>query len=98
MTTMAGSDLWWLVPAFAGGGVLGFIYFGGLWLTVRRIPRTRRPGMLSFLSFFGRLALTLCGFYLIMGGHWERLLVAVLGFVAVRCFAIRRWGPAPISR
>ena len=66
------------------GCVLGAIYFGGLWLTVRELPTARRPALLMLASLLGRLAITLVGFYLVSGGRWERLLLALLGFVCVR--------------
>jgi F1F0 ATPase subunit 2 len=77
-----------------GGGIgLGIFYFGGLWMTVQRIPTARRPVFMSLSSFFGRLAVVLAGFFLVMGGHWERLLVCLLGFLGVRFVLVRRWGP-----
>jgi F1F0 ATPase subunit 2 len=48
---------------------------------------------LSVFSFLVRLAVTLPGFYLGMGGHWERLLVCLLGFVSMRFVLTRVWGP-----
>jgi F1F0 ATPase subunit 2 len=82
-----------LMPALAAGIGLGLFYFGGLWLTVRQLSTARRPAFLSLLSFFGRLSVVLFGFYLIMGGHWERLLVCLLGFLGVRVIFVRLWGP-----
>ena len=82
-----------LMPAFAAGIGLGVFYFGGLWLTVRRLPTARRPVFLSLCSFFGRLGGVLLGFYLVMGGHWGRLLVCLFGFLLARVILVRRWGP-----
>ena len=82
-----------LLVAFLAGIGLGSFYFGALWLTVRQLPTTRRPFSLSFFSFVVRLAVTLFGFYLAMGGHWERLLVCLLGFVGMRNVLTRIWGP-----
>lgn len=86
-------DLLYLVLAFAGGIGLGIFYFGGLWMTVQRLPTARRPVFMSLSSFFGRLALVLAGFYFIMGAHWERLVVCLLGFLCVRFVLVRWWGP-----
>ncbi len=82
-----------LMLALTAGMGLGIFYFGGLWLTVRRLPTARRPAFLSLLSFFGRLGVVLFGFYLVMGSHWERLLVCLLGFLGVRVILVRLWGP-----
>ena len=77
---------------FIAGIGLGLLYFGGLWLTVRALSTVRRPGLLTLGSFAGRMAVTLVSFYLIMGGHWERLLAALLGFLLTRGMLVRRWG------
>ena len=86
-------DLLSLLLALVAGLGLGSFYFGALWLTVRQLPSTQRPFFLSFLSFLVRLAVTLFGFYLAMGGHWERLLVCLVGFVGIRNVLTRVWGP-----
>ncbi len=78
-----------LASAFSGSA-LGLFYFGGLWLTIRRIASSRRPGMLMLVSFIIRLLVTLCGFYLVMDGRWERILACLVGFLVVR-FALTRF-------
>lgn len=83
-----------LAVALLLGAVLGSLYFTALWWTLRRLARARRPGMLLFASAVARLALLLCGFYVILDGmHWERLLAALVGFIAVRGVLVRRLGP-----
>jgi F1F0 ATPase subunit 2 len=82
-----------LITAFAAGIGLGTFYFGGLWLTVQRLPKVRRPALLSMCSFFGRLGIVLFGFYLIMDGHWERIIVCMLGFLTMRVILTRLLGP-----
>ena len=82
-----------LIVALAAGMGLGIFYFGGLWWTVRRLPKARRPAFLSLLSFFGRLGVVLFGFFLVMDGQWQRMLVCLLGFLGVRVILVRRWGP-----
>jgi F1F0 ATPase subunit 2 len=87
-----------LVLAGAAGVGLGLFYFGGLWLTVRRLPDSSRPALLFVGSFAGRTALTLLGFYLVMDGRWERMLACLAGFIMIRQFLISRlrpeWEPA----
>lgn len=82
-----------LVLAVAAGGGLGLFYFGGLWLTVRRLPDTGRPALLFGASFVGRMALTLLGFYLVMDGSWERMLACLVGFIIARQFLTSRLRP-----
>ncbi len=91
--TILTSSIFQMAIAFTAGIGLGIFYFGGLWLTVRRLPTARRPALLSLLSFFGRLALVLLGFYLVMGARWERLLVCLLAFLGSRVVLVRLWGP-----
>ncbi len=83
----------WLAPAFAAGMVLGLFYFRGLWATVKRIHDAHRPAMLIIGSYLLRTAVVMAGFYLIMGGHWERLVSALIGFLIVRQIMVRRFGP-----
>ena len=87
-----------LIPlflAFVAGIVVGLFYFGGLWLTVQRLPQTRRPAVLSLVSLFIRLGLTLAVFYLVMAGRGERLLACLAGFLLMRLVLVRRWRPTP---
>ena len=81
-----------LASALAAGVGFGLIYFWGLWMTVKTIPRTRHPALLVFASFGLRAAICVLGFYIASGGRWERLLAAILGFVAVRTVLIRCYG------
>lgn len=63
-----------------GGMALGVAYFVGLWLTARATPNAQRPGLLLFLSFVGRAALLLGGFYLLTPRDPFGLLAALIGF------------------
>jgi F1F0 ATPase subunit 2 len=73
-----------LVLAWMAGGVLGAIFFGGLWWTVRKGVSSRRPALWFLGSALLRMGIALAGFYFVGGGHWERLLVCLLGFVMAR--------------
>jgi F1F0 ATPase subunit 2 len=86
-------DVLSLLLSLVAGLGLGSYHFGALWLTVRQLPTTQRPFFLSFLSFLVRLAVTLFGFYLAMDGHWERLLVCLVGFVGMRNVLTHVLGP-----
>jgi F1F0 ATPase subunit 2 len=78
-----------LLAAFAIGFAAGAMYLLGLWLTVRRIDRLRRPGLWLLLSVGLRLLLLLaCFYYLARGGHGGRLLAALMGFILVRTVVI----------
>ena len=73
-----------LVLACAVGCVLGMIFFGGLWWTVRKSVSSQQPAIWFFGSLLLRMSAALTGFYFVGRGHWERLLVCLLGFVMAR--------------
>jgi len=81
-----------LALSLTAGAGLGLIYFWGLWTTVKAIPQTRHPALLTFASFSLRAAVCVLGFYAASGGRWERLFTAILGFVAVRTAPIHYFG------
>jgi len=87
-------SFWQLGIACISGIVLGLFYFGGLWLTVKRLPFSARPALLTLCSYLGRLVVVLSGFYLVMAGSWERLLAVMFGFMGMRIILVRIWKPA----
>jgi F1F0 ATPase subunit 2 len=73
-----------LVLALVAGLLLGAIFFGGLWWTVRRGVSSQRPALWFFGSLLLRMSIALTGFYFVGRGNWERLVVCLLGFVMAR--------------
>jgi F1F0 ATPase subunit 2 len=73
-----------LALAWAAGGALGAIFFGGLWWTVRRGVSSKQPAVWFCGSLLLRMTVALAGFYFVGRGHWERLLLCLLGFVMAR--------------
>jgi len=73
-----------LLLAWVAGWVLGAIFFGGLWWTVRQGVSSKQPALWFFGSLLLRMSIALAGFYFVSGGHWERLLPCLLGFVMAR--------------
>lgn len=92
-TNVAGYVVGIVVASLAGIG-LGLLYFGGLWLTVWRLPTAAWPALLALGSFWLRAGLCLLGFYLVSAGDWKRVLACLLGFIGVRTLLVRHWGPA----
>jgi F1F0 ATPase subunit 2 len=78
-----------IVPALVAGILLGAMFFGGLWWTVRKGVSSTRPALWFFGSLLLRTSLTLAGFYVISDGHWEKLLVCLLGFIMARLIVTR---------
>ena len=78
-----------LVLALVTGVLLGAVFFGGLWWTVQKGVSSKRPALWFFGSLLLRTSIALAGFYFIARGHWERLLVCLLGFVMARLVVTR---------
>jgi len=82
---------------FAVGLLLGGVFFGGLWWTVRIGMVSKRPGLWFLGSLLLRTGVALTGFYLIGGDDWLRLVVCLLGFVCARILVSRLTRPALLS-
>lgn len=83
-----------LAMPFAAGIVLGAIFFGGLWWTIRRGFSSNQPALWFLASLLLRTSLVLAGFYLFARGNWERLLACLCGFIAARLLVTwltRKW-------
>ncbi len=89
-------DFWYFLTLACIGGIgIGLFYFGGLWWTVQRLPEFQRPAVWILGSFLVRTVVSLGGFYLIMGGQWQRLLAALVGFMAARLVLVKRLKTVP---
>ena len=78
-----------LAMALVTGLLLGAIFFGGLWWTVRKGFSSRQPALWFFGSLMLRTSVALAGFYFVARGHWESLLVCLLAFVIARVIVTR---------
>ena len=78
-----------LVLSLVAGVLLGAIFFGGLWWTVRKAFSSKQPAPWFLVSTLLRTCTVLVGFYFISNGRWERLLVCLFGFVIARAFIAR---------
>lgn len=83
------NEAFYMMLAFIGGFLLGTLFFGGLWLTIKKLNTSTMPGLLFSVSFLIRAGITMIGFYYISLGHWQRLLICVLGYVVARLFVMR---------
>jgi len=87
-----------LVLAWMAGAGLGATFFGGLWWTVRKGVSSPRPALWFFGSPLLRMGIALVGFYLVGGGHSDRLLLCLLGFAVARPVVTRLTRPAGEDR
>ena len=74
-------DTPWVIAA---GFVLGLLFYGGLWWTVRHAADFRRPALTLLGSALLRMTAGLGGFYGLAGGEWSRMLLSLLGFLLAR--------------
>ncbi len=74
-----------ILMAFLWGLLLGVFYFGGLWLTVRVLPRmVSRQGSCLILSFALRLVLALAGMAIVLKISPVAFFVTLTSFLMVR--------------
>ena len=78
-----------LALALVAGIMLGVIFFGGLWWTIRKGATSKRPELWFLVSFLLRMSIAMAGFYFIGREHWERLLACLLGFIIARLVVTR---------
>jgi F1F0 ATPase subunit 2 len=81
-----------LILVFLAGNVLGMIFFGGLWLTLKWGLKSYFAGLWLTLSMLLRSTIVLCGMYWIGQAQWPRIAVCLLGFIVMRV-VLTRWLP-----
>ena len=77
------------LAALGAAGVLGALFFVGLWWTVRRALATANPTPWFAASLLLRTGLVLAGFYLICAAAWQGVALCLLGFLGARGAIIR---------
>jgi F1F0 ATPase subunit 2 len=89
-----------LVLACVAGGLIGAMFFGGLWWTVQKGLSSPRPARLFLGSLLLRTSIALAGVYVVARGDWQRLLACLVGFVVARFIVMRltRTPDKPTSR
>lgn len=78
------SDIGLVIGALAAGMVLGALFFGGLWWTVRRGLSATNPALWFGLSALVRAAMTVSGLYYIARSGWPSLLACLCGLLIAR--------------
>ncbi len=86
-----------LALSLAFGAGLGIFYFGGLWLTLKRLPSSRQPALLTISSFLGRSLVCLLGFYLVSGAGFEGPISSLAGFILAKVILVNRLGYEEVS-
>jgi F1F0 ATPase subunit 2 len=63
---------------------LGVFFYTGLWLTVRTLPTTRHPALLTLCSFWIRTLIVVATVFLLIDKRWGNALVCIAGFLVGR--------------
>ena len=85
-----------LAVALAAGLLLGAVFFGGLWWTVRKGVFSKNPALWFLGSMLLRMGIVLLGFYFVGRGNWQRLVSCLLGFIIAR-FCVMRLTRTPVE-
>lgn len=78
------NDVPTMMLASLAGFLLGGVFFGGLWWTVKMGMVSNRPALWFLSSFLLRMGITMTGFYFVGQGDWHRLVACLVGFVIAR--------------
>ena len=78
-----------LAAALVTGVLLGAIFFGGLWWTVRKGVTAKSPALWFLGSSLLRMSIILAGFYFVARGDWKKLLLCLVGFLIARVVVLR---------
>jgi F1F0 ATPase subunit 2 len=81
---MAMTDAQGVTLACVAGAGLGALFFGGLWWTVQKAVSSTHPALWFAGSLLLRTSVVLAGLYWVSGGHWERMVACLMGFVVAR--------------
>lgn len=83
-----------MIVAFIVGILVGSLFFGGLYLTVKKLTSLKYPALFMMLSLIVRLVILAGGIYLIMDGGIKNVLSAMAGIILVRFVMIAKLGKA----
>jgi len=78
------SEIATLMMALFAGILLGGVFYGGLWWTVRRSVLFKNQGLWLIGSFVLRAIVAVSGFYFASQSDWRSLPVCLLGFLMAR--------------
>lgn len=83
------NEVMMIILAFVAGIALGFLFFGGLWLTVRIGTDSKIPALWFLGSLALRVTIVCAGFYYIGVGNLFQLLICFSGFFIARFIVFR---------
>lgn len=78
-----------LLLAIMAGIVLGIVFFGGLWLTVKNGLESKWSMLIFAGSFLVRMAIILISFYFMVQSGWKIAGAGLAGFLIARVIVVR---------
>lgn len=91
------NEIVYMTLVFIAGCVLGTLFFGGLWLTIKKMKTTKMPALFFITSFVFRMGVVLLGFYFIASNNWQNMLICLLGFIGARFAIMHLTKPSPVT-
>ncbi len=85
-----------MLAAFAFGLLVGAVYLGLLWASVRRLAGSPSPLPRLLVGAALRIGLVVLALVLVMDGDGLRLLAGLAGFLAMR-IAVTTWARAGVA-
>ncbi|MCG6939302.1 MAG: ATP synthase subunit I [Gammaproteobacteria bacterium] len=82
----------YVYPALVGV-VLGFFYYGVLWLSLRRLTHRSYTAAWFGLSLLLRTITVVFVLYLLFADAWQQLLIALLGMLVSRALLVQHIKP-----
>jgi F1F0 ATPase subunit 2 len=79
-----------LAVSLTVGVTLGVLFYGGLWITIRRLMTTHHPIAVTLGSLSLRTVAVLAGLLFVTRGRWQNALGCLAGFVIGR-IAVSRY-------
>lgn len=78
------NDIIVTAPILGAGLLLGTVFYGGLYWTVKKCLASDHAGWWFTASLWLRLGIAAGGFYLIGLDSWQRYLICFIGFIIAR--------------
>jgi F1F0 ATPase subunit 2 len=79
-----------IVIGALSGLMLGVLFYGGLWLTIKAAKKKRQPLPLFAASFIVRSMVTISGLFLLARSGPASMLAAVAAMLLIRTLLVRR--------
>lgn len=83
------TDLLAITLPFLTGSTVGWLFYGGLWLTVCKVVTTKRHPLWLPASLLARTIITLVVFFLIFAANSKNFAYCIVGFILARLLVLQ---------